>query len=265
MSAGVRAEIPEAPGPISVPEGIIETAGRTDASGRGELRVSASDVRLSFDGKVVLGGVDLEVGRGEFVALLGPSGTGKTSLLRVLAGLQRPDSGRVLVPQRTTFAYQEPRLVPSKRVLANVAIGLPRSAETRASALAALAEVGLAGRERSWPSTLSGGEAQRVALARALVRRPQLLLLDEPFAALDALKRIGMQTLVAELVDRHRPAAVLVTHDIDEAIGLADRIIVLNDGGFAYEHVVESPRPRDIGEEGLAALRHRLIEELHVR
>ncbi|WP_449283621.1 ABC transporter ATP-binding protein [Leucobacter sp.] len=229
------------------------------------LRVRAHGVRLAFEGRQVLDGLDLEVASGEFVVLLGPSGTGKTSLLRVLAGLQRPDSGEVLVPERSTFVYQEPRLIPSKRVYANVAIGLPRSPETRAAVESALEEVGLAGRERSWPATLSGGEAQRVALARALVRRPQLLLLDEPFAALDALKRIEMQTLVGELVARHGPAVVLVTHDIDEAIRLADRILVLNAGGFAYEHVVETPHPRDTGLPELAPLRQRLLEELHIR
>lgn len=232
-------------------------------------RVRVRDVRLAFDGKRVLGaddhGIDLDVASGEIVALLGPSGTGKTSLLRVLAGLQRPDGGEVLVPERSTFVYQEPRLIPSKRVLANVVIGLPKTTATRAAAVTALEEVGLAGRERSWPSTLSGGEAQRVALARALVRDPQLLLLDEPFAALDALKRVEMQGLVAELLERHRPAVVLVTHDIDEAIRLADRILVLNDGGFAYAHPVEAPHPRDPALPELAPLRQRLIAELHTR
>lgn len=229
------------------------------------LRVRARGVRLAFEGRTVLDGLDLEVASGEFVGLLGPSGAGKTSLLRVLAGLQRPDAGEVLVPERSTFVYQEPRLIPSKRVFANAAIGLPKTRATRAAVEDALEEVGLAGRERSWPSELSGGEAQRVALARALVRRPELLLLDEPFAALDALKRIEMQTLVAELVARHGPAVVLVTHDIDEAVRLADRILVLNAGGFAYEHAVDAPHPRDTALPGLAPLRQRLLEELHVR
>ncbi len=237
----------------------------TSVADRSALRVRTRGVELAFDGRPVLTGIDLEVASSEFVALLGPSGTGKTSLLRVLAGLQRPDAGDVLVPERSTFVYQEPRLIPSKRVLANVMIGLPKTEENRTAAREALDEVGLSGRERSWPATLSGGEAQRVALARALVREPELLLLDEPFAALDALKRIEMQTLVAELIDRHGPAVVLVTHDVDEAIRLADRILVLNDGGFAYEHTVEAPHPRDTTLPELTPLRRRLIEELHIR
>ncbi len=230
-----------------------------------DLRVIASDVHLSFDERPVLSGLNLRVAQGEFVALLGPSGAGKTSLLRVLAGLQRPDSGEVLVPERTTYVYQEPRLIPSKRVIENVAIGLKKTDATQQEATEVLAEVGLAGRERSWPSTLSGGEAQRVALARALIRHPQLLLLDEPLAALDALKRLSMQNLVAELVERHRPAVVLVTHDVDEALRLADRALVLNEGEIAYEHRIELSRQQADERLNLHELRKRLIAELHIR
>jgi sulfonate transport system ATP-binding protein len=229
------------------------------------IAVQAKGIRREFDGRAVLGGVDLEIRRGEFVALLGASGSGKTTLLRILAGLDRPDGGEVLVPRQRTVVFQEPRLIPSQRVLGNVTIGLPRGAATRKIALAALAEVGLADHARAWPATLSGGEAQRVALARALVRSPGLLLLDEPFAALDALTRLRMQDLVAELVAGHRPAVLLVTHDVDEAIRLADRVAVLGRGGqLVLDEPVDVARPRDDGDPAFSALRHRLLAELGV-
>lgn len=209
------------------------------------VAVSIVGLRKSFGDKTVLDGVDLTIRRGEFVVLLGPSGTGKTTLLRLLTGLEVPDAGEVLVPGRRTTVYQEPRLIPSKRVLANVLIGLRRNRITREAGLAALAEVQLDGKANQWPATLSGGEAQRAALARALVRDPELLLLDEPFAALDALTRLRMQDLVGELVARHRPAVLMVTHDVDEAVRLADRVIVLDRGRFAVDTTIAVPRPRE--------------------
>jgi len=228
------------------------TAELTDLT---ELAVSLSGVRKSFGDKTVLDGIDLEINRGEFVVLLGPSGTGKTTLLRLLLGLERQDAGQILVPRQRTVVYQEPRLIPSKRVLSNVIIGRPRGRQTADDGRRALAEVNLADKHRAWPATLSGGEAQRVALARALVREPELLLLDEPFAALDALTRLRMQDLVGDLVTRHRPAVLLVTHDVDEAVRLADRVLVLHNGRFGYDVVVDLPRPRDRADP--AALRHR--------
>ncbi|MEV0679384.1 ABC transporter ATP-binding protein [Actinosynnema sp. NPDC050436] len=220
-------------------------------------------IRKDFGAKRVLDGIDLDVAPGEFVALLGPSGTGKTTLLRLLSGLQRPDAGTVLVPRARTVVYQEPRLVQARRVLANVTIG-QRGKAARGPGLAALAEVGLADKARSWPATLSGGEAQRVALARALVRQPELLLLDEPFAALDALTRLQMQQLVAELCARHRPAVLLVTHDVDEALLLADRAIVLRDGGFALDRRIDVPRPRDRDDRAVIAHRKDYLAALGV-
>ncbi|MBB5916001.1 sulfonate transport system ATP-binding protein [Nocardia transvalensis] len=210
-----------------------------------EVAVSITGLRKAFGDKVVLDGVDLTIRRGEFVVLLGPSGTGKTTLLRLLTGLETPDTGTVLVPDRRTTVYQEPRLIPSKRVLANVTVGQRRSRSTREAGLRALAEVNLAGKARQWPATLSGGEAQRTALARALVREPDLLLLDEPFAALDALTRLHMQELVGELVARHRPAVLMVTHDVDEAVRLADRVLVLDHGRFAADLTLDLARPRE--------------------
>ena len=155
--------------------------------------------------------------------------------------------------------------MPSKRTLANVIVGLPRSAATRELGERALAEVGLSGHLRAWPHTLSGGEAQRVALARALVREPELLLLDEPFAALDALTRLRMQDLVAELCRVHRPAVLLVTHDVDEAIRLADRVAVLRDGRLITDKRVTARRPRDAADPEFTALRRRLLADLGVR
>ncbi|MGA4992303.1 ABC transporter ATP-binding protein [Nonomuraea bangladeshensis] len=226
------------------------------------LAVRTRGLRKVFGGRAVLDGVDLDVRRGEFLALLGASGTGKTTLLRILAGLDAASGGSVLVPPVRTVVFREPRLVPSKRALANVIIGQGRAA--RAKGLAALAEVGLSSHAGAWPATLSGGEAQRVALARALVREPELLLLDEPFAALDALTRLQMQDLIAELCARHRPAVVLVTHDVEEAILLADRIAVLREGAFVTDVRVGLDRPRDRTDPGFVDLRRRLLADLGV-
>ncbi|MEV6162787.1 ABC transporter ATP-binding protein [Streptomyces sp. NPDC052052] len=216
-----------------------------------------------FGDRAVLDNLRLDIAQGEFVALLGASGSGKTTLLRILGALDRADAGDVLVPRARTVVFQEPRLVPSKRVLANVTVALPRS--RAADGLRALSEVGLERHADAWPATLSGGEAQRVALARALVREPELLLLDEPFAALDALTRLKMQDLVGELCRRHRPAVLLVTHDVDEAVRLADRVAVLQGGRLVTDEPVTVDRPRDPGDPAFAALRRRLLDDLGVR
>lgn len=210
----------------------------------------------SYGGRRVIEGLDLRIERGEFVALLGESGCGKTTLLRALAGLDEIQGGHILAPKRPAVVFQEHRLLPWEPLWANVALGLPpRGARERAEA--ALAEVGLGTRLDDWPRNLSGGQAQRVALARALVQEPELLLFDEPFAALDALTRIRMHGLVKELVARHRPGVLLVTHDVDEAIALASRILVMRNGAIAAEH-----RPFQAG--GPAATRAELLAELGV-
>lgn len=208
-----------------------------------ELAVELRGLSRRFGENRVLDGLDLAIRPGEFVALLGRSGSGKSTLLRTLAGLDRAPAGTVSVPAATTVVFQEPRLLPWKRVWRNVTLGL-RVPDARARAEAALAEVGLGHRLNAWPLTLSGGEAQRAALARALVRQPALLLLDEPFAALDALTRLRMQGLVTELWRAHRPAVLLVTHDVDEALILADRVLVLEHGRIALDVPVTAPRPR---------------------
>ncbi len=198
----------------------------------------------SFGGRLVLDHLDLDIGPGEFIALIGRSGSGKSTLLRALAGLDREVTGELRVTGPAAVAFQEPRLVPWKRVSANVSLGL-RGEDPKAAARAALAEVGLTDRADAWPLTLSGGEAQRASLARALVREPRLLLLDEPFSALDALTRIAMHRLVLGLWRRHQPAVLLVTHDVDEALALADRVLVLTDGRIGYSYQVDAPRPRE--------------------
>jgi sulfonate transport system ATP-binding protein len=199
--------------------------------------VRAEKVQRRFGEHVVLDGLDLTIAPSEFVVLLGPSGCGKSTLLRLLGGLDRPDAGTVTVPTARAIVFQNPRLLPWQRVWRNVTIGLTGS-EAKGTALRVLTEVGLAQRANAWPRTLSGGEAQRVALARALVSEPDLVLLDEPFAALDAITRLRMHDLVRGLRSRHDAAMLLVTHDVDEAIALADRILVMRAGRIASEHPV---------------------------
>lgn len=225
--------------------------------------VTIEGLTRSFDGRPVIDNLDLTLRAGEFTALLGHSGCGKSTLLRVLAGLDRDISGTVLVPRRRAVAFQAPRLMPWKRVWRNVLLGLPGRPE-RAVAERALEEVGLSHRSGAWPKTLSGGEAQRASLARALVREPDLLLLDEPFGALDALTRIKAQRLVAELWQRRGCAVLLVTHDVDEALLLADRALVMRDGVIAYDTPVALDRPRSAGDPTFADLRSRLLAELGV-
>ncbi len=225
--------------------------------------VQLHDVRRCFGGRAVLDDFALTIRPAEFVAILGPSGTGKTTLLRLLSGLDMADSGTVRVVRGRAVVFQEPRLVPAKRVWQNVVLG-QRGRAARERAVEALTEVGLSDHVDAWPKTLSGGEAQRVALARAMVQEPSLLLLDEPFASLDALTRIRMHELVAQLWRRHRPAVVLVTHDVDEAILLADRVIVLAHGRVTLDLPVDVPHPRGRTGYDFAALRTRLLNELGV-
>src|SRR3984893_5353508 len=197
--------------------------------------VIVTNLRRAYGSRIVIENLNLRIERGEFVVLLGESGCGKTTLLRALAGLDPIDGGRIVAPRRPAVVFQEHRLLPWESLWRNVSLGLQTS-DARQRATAALAEVGRAERLDDWPRNLSGGQAQRVALARALVQEPELLLLDEPFAALDALTRIRMHDLVREFVANHRPGVLLVTHDVDEAIALADRILVMRDGAIAFEH-----------------------------
>ena len=225
--------------------------------------VRAETVRRAFGGTVVLDGAALTIARGEVVALLGGSGSGKSTLLRILAGLDPDATGRIAVPAGHAVVFQEHRLLPWKRVADNVGLGL-NGAGVRERCAAALTEVGLGDRGRAWPVELSGGQAQRVAFARALVREPELLLLDEPFGALDALTRLTMQELFGRLRARHGFAALLVTHDVDEALLLADRALVLRDGRIAEEFTVDVPRPRALDHPRLLTLRRELLHALGV-
>ena len=218
-----------------------------------------------FGTRAVLDRLDLDLAEGSFTALLGRSGSGKTTLLRTLAGLDPASKGStVAVPRPTAVVFQEPRLLPWSSVWENVALGLSGT-DARERAAVALAEVGLERHLDAWPLTLSGGEAQRAALARALVREPRLLLLDEPFAALDALTRIRMHALVLDLWRAHGPTVLLVTHDVDEAVLLADRVLVLEDGRIALDVPIDLPRPRDPADPRRAIPRRRLLEALGVR
>jgi len=208
--------------------------------------------------------LDLDIRRGEFVALLGESGCGKTTLLRALAGLDPVDAGRIDGPSRPAVVFQEHRLLPWDSLWRNVSLGLDESRGGRARAEAALAEVGLGERVDDWPRNLSGGQAQRVALARALVREPQLLLLDEPFAALDALTRIKMHGLIRQLVERHQPGVLLVTHDVDEAIALAGRALIMRDGVIAASYAISPQANLQRSHPDAVALRDALLAELGV-
>jgi sulfonate transport system ATP-binding protein len=232
--------------------------------------MSAAVVRVRglvrrFTLRGVLNGLDLEIARGEFVALLGRSGSGKSTLLRALADLdhEAQGTGEIVRPERLSVVFQDARLLPWMRVLDNVILGLG-GADARGRGLRALEEVELGGRANSWPYELSGGEQQRVALARSLVRDPELLLADEPFGALDALTRIRMHALLRRLSQIHNPAVLLVTHDVDEAIALADRVVVL-EGGRLAANLITPPRIAGRADyDAVASLKDRLLELLGV-
>jgi sulfonate transport system ATP-binding protein len=235
-----------------------------------ELAFSLKGITKSFGDKQVLKGVDLDVRKGEFVAVIGKSGCGKSTLLRILAGLEKPTSGSFVnhSRERTRIMFQEPRLLPWQRIGANVSVGLTgisKGKEANEQALALLEEVGLQDRAGEWPYVLSGGQKQRVALARALVAHPDLLALDEPLGALDALTRIEMHQLIERIWRKQKFAAVLVTHDVSEAVALADRIVVIDEGLIALDIDVDLPRPRRHATPESAAIEARVLETLFGR
>lgn len=223
-------------------------------------RVVLERLEKQFDERRVLCGVDVEIAPGELVALVGRSGSGKSTLLRLLSGLEEPSAGSVRVVDdrdedvrhAVRVVFQEPRLLPWRSVLANVCIGMPDRDATRARRV--LGSVGLADRAEEYPGVLSGGQRQRVALARALVHDPRLLLLDEPFGALDALTRIEAQSLVERLWLERGFTAILVTHDVGEAVLLGDRVLVIDGGRIAAQFEVDLPRPRRRDQAGVASV-----------
>jgi len=235
------------------------------------LRISISRLAKRFGEREVLHGLDLDIDGGQFVAIVGRSGCGKSTLLRLLAGLDDPSGGNIRLDGRekrdliddVRMMFQDARLLPWRTVIQNVALGLAGSkTEIRERALAVLAQVGLADRADEWPNRLSGGERQRVALARALIHRPRLLLLDEPLGALDALTRIEMRRLIEQIWRQHQFTAVLVTHDVSEAVALADRILLIEDGRITLDETVQLARPREHGESHFARLEGRVLKRL---
>jgi sulfonate transport system ATP-binding protein len=247
-----------APAPQRAPLHVVHRRG---------LPVSVRGADKAFDGRQVLKGLDLDVAAGEFVAVIGRSGCGKSTLLRLVAGLDRTTSGTIAIDGRRVDAlqpdvrllFQDARLLPWQRVLDNV--GIARGPGWREAATTALADVGLADRAGDWPAVLSGGQRQRVALARALVSHPGVLLLDEPFGALDALTRIEMHRLLDRIWREHGFTTILITHDVAEAVALADRVVVLRDGRVALDVRVDLPRPRhEAADPAAAALQARILD-----
>lgn len=233
------------------------------ASARRGIRVAVKSLFKGYKGRDVLKSVDLTLEPGEFVAVVGRSGCGKSTLLRLIAELESADHGTVVfgdgkAAPETRIMFQDSRLLPWKHVLENVALGLPQ----KDTALQSLKQVGLEDRAGEWPAVLSGGQRQRVALARALVHDPELLLLDEPLGALDALTRIEMQQLIESLWQERGLTALLVTHDVQEAIALADRVVLIEDGHITLDEKIALSRPRARGTVAFAQLEERILSRV---
>jgi sulfonate transport system ATP-binding protein len=242
---------------------------RTDSTHRG-LALTVRGLRKSFGEHEVLRGIDVHIPAGQFVAVVGRSGCGKSTLLRLIAGLDRADAGTISFGGETLaedirVMFQEPRLLPWARVLSNVEVGLGRelsSADAQVRADRALVEVGLDSKRGQWPAALSGGQKQRVALARALVSQPRVLAFDEPLGSLDALTRISMQNLLERVWVDQGFTAILVTHDVSEAVALADRVLIIEDGRIAQDIDIDLKRPRKRGSADVAALEGAILREL---
>ena len=246
---------------------FVRRSPRTASRG---LSLTIRDLRKSFGDNAVLRGIDLHIPAGQSVAIVGRSGCGKSTLLRLIAGLDTATAGSIDFGEEARaedirVMFQEPRLLPWARVLSNVEVGLGReraSPDAQARAESALVEVGLGDKRSQWPAVLSGGQKQRVALARALVSQPRVLAFDEPLGALDALTRISMQRLLERVWHDQGFTAILVTHDVAEAVALADRVLVIEDGRIAEDFSVDVPRPRRRGSAELAALEGAILKNL---
>jgi sulfonate transport system ATP-binding protein len=232
------------------------------------VRLQLQSLTKRYGERTVLHNTQLTIEPGQFVAIVGRSGCGKSTLLRLVAGLEAASGGSLHldaeaitgIREDTRIMFQDARLLPWRKVIANVLIGLPKSA--RAQGQKVLAQVGLADRQQDWPAKLSGGQRQRVALARALVHNPRLLLLDEPLGALDALTRIEMHRLIEGLWETHRFTALLVTHDVQEAVALADRVILIEDGRIALDEPIALARPRWHGDAEFARIEKRILDRV---
>jgi sulfonate transport system ATP-binding protein len=252
---------------LSVIYSSREIAAEEQRCSRG-VSVGIKGVSIAFGGRIVLENFDIAISAGEFVAIVGRSGCGKSTLLRSVVGLETPQAGIITVGRvgaakgkpDVRVMFQDSRLLPWRRVLPNVMLGLDPALIPQARKV--LAQVGLAERADDWPATLSGGQRQRVALARALVHDPNLLLLDEPLGSLDALTRIEMQQLIEDLWRSRGFTAMLVTHDVAEAVSLADRVILIEGGRVALDELVNIPRPRTRGSARFAALEERILERV---
>jgi len=234
----------------------------------GGVRLQVRGVDKHYGPRHVLRHADLDIEPGAFVAIVGRSGCGKSTLLRLVAGLETASGGSIRIDGQdvqglsadTRIMFQDARLLPWKRVADNVALGLPPG--QRGAAAEVLARLGLGDRLAEWPARLSGGQRQRVALARALVHGPRLLLLDEPLGALDALTRIEMHRLIEGLWQASGFTALLVTHDVQEAVALADRVVLIEDGQIALDQRIDLPRPRVHGDAAFAALEKRILDRV---
>lgn len=245
----------------------IEQVDRVRKPIQNGIALTIRNLVKNFESRTVLKGINLEINPGQFTAIIGRSGCGKSTLLRLIAGLERANEGTIRLDGNylpgysdTRIMFQEARLLPWKTVLENVALGLQQGGEK--DALNVLNAVSLQDRAAEWPIKLSGGQRQRVALARALVHRPRLLLLDEPLGALDALTRIEMHQLIEALWRENQFTALLVTHDVTEAISLADRIILIEEGKVAADVAVNLPRPRNKSSDEFKEIEELLLNKL---